>query len=312
MDRFVKSFMGKSVVESNLKRLEAFLNAERGFLLITAHSPDIVIDDEINLCRDLLADIKAKKLGYIPLRYKYVKENEIVYQHGFFISNSESGKDNFLIKAKSLCKKHTEEPALYVEKGKAYWLYPDGTITLFGDSIGTLEEIRNFWVKRINDNDFMFDSFESLYPINSFGLNAAHNWGELFSNLHNGMNQETVAYIDNEDYICKTSFIGTAAGLEIWICKNKNITSPHFFFWNSDQTICGCIKLETAEYLEQGKYKDKLNFARKRHLTAFLKANSKNFIGLTNWQVVIGAWNTSNPQNPVDLSLTMPNYIELK
>lgn len=39
---------------------------------------------------------------------------------------------------------------------------------------------------------------------------------------------------------------------------------------------------------------------------------AKNFPGLSNWQVVIGMWNSSNPQKQVDLDQLIPDYSCIK
>lgn len=96
--------------------------------------------------------------------------------------------------------------------------------------------------------------------------------------------------------------------IEIWVWPNEGGYEPHFHFWNTDRTIDGCIKLETNEYFPHGRYRSTLNSKQRKMLVKFLNSPAKNFPGLTNWNVVIGMWNSSNSQKPVDLDAPMPDY----
>ena len=96
--------------------------------------------------------------------------------------------------------------------------------------------------------------------------------------------------------------------IEIWVWPNEGGYEPHFHFWNADRTIDGCIKLETNDYFPHGKYTSTLNSKQRKMLVKFLSSPSKNFPGLANWNVVIGMWNSSNPQKQVDLDAPMPDY----
>lgn len=124
--------------------------------------------------------------------------------------------------------------------------------------------------------------------------------------------KELYGAIINEQAAYEMAQVGKAGGVEIWVWPREGGYTPHFHFWNTDKTISGCIKLESSEYFEHGQYKSKLDTHQRRQLVAFLKANSKNFPGLTNWQTIIGIWNSSNPQKTIDLNTPMPNYLELK
>lgn len=179
----VKSFMGKSVVESTLKRVETHLDPQRGFFVISTHLTGMSEEEEINRVRELRQYLSSStpRLGYIPLRGKYTRSDngEIEYEHSFFVPNP--GIKDFKEKALELGKKYNQESVLYCEEGKVYFLYQNGSLEYVGDHLQNVEEINQYWSKLKKGKDRRkFWAFESLYPMNSFGLNAAHNWGELF------------------------------------------------------------------------------------------------------------------------------------
>lgn len=177
--QFAKSFMGKSVIGRSLSRVWKHLDFDKGFFIISAHLNGMAEAAEIKTATVLLVDIIAMKLGYIPLRGVYdYKNGETRYEHCFFVSNN--GSPDFKQKALTLCKKYNQPSVLFAEKRKVYILYSDGKIEFIGDAEINNETLRTYWIrlKRLSQTECYF-AFESLYPINSFGLNAAHNWGEL-------------------------------------------------------------------------------------------------------------------------------------
>lgn len=180
--KFAKSFMGKSVVESTMERVKTHLNSEKGFFIISTHLPGMKEDDEIKRARTLTQELKERGLGYIALRGKYTREDtgEVEYEHSFFVPNP--GTNNFKEIAKELCKLYGQESLVFAEKGEAYFLYQSGELSApIGKCIGKVDELNEYWSKLKKGKDRRkFWAFESLYPINSFGLNAARNWGELF------------------------------------------------------------------------------------------------------------------------------------
>ena len=177
----VKSFMGKSVVESTLNRVKKHLDSEKGFFIISTHLPNMDEETEVKRAKSLVEELKQRGLGYIPLRGKYTREDtgEIEYEHSFFIPNT--GMGDFKGIAKELCKNYGQESVVFAEKGKAYFLDSNGSMSLLGESVGEVEELNQFWSRLKKGRDKKrFWAFESLYPMSNFALNAAHNWGELF------------------------------------------------------------------------------------------------------------------------------------
>ena len=89
----VKSFMGKSVVESSLNRVKKHLDSEKGFFIISTHLPNMDEETEVKRAKALVEELKQRGLGYIPLRGKYTREDtgEIEYEHSFFIPNTGRG-----------------------------------------------------------------------------------------------------------------------------------------------------------------------------------------------------------------------------
>ena len=84
----VKSFMGKSVVESTLNRVKKHLDSEKGFFIISTHLPKMDEETEVKRAKALVEELKQRGLGYIPLRGKYTREDtcETEYEHSFFIA----------------------------------------------------------------------------------------------------------------------------------------------------------------------------------------------------------------------------------
>lgn len=177
----VKSFMGKSVVESTLNRVKKHLDSEKGFFIISTHLPNMTEETEIKKAKALVEELKQRGLGYIPLRGKYTREDtgDIEYEHSFFIPNT--GIGDFKRITQELCKNYGQESVVFAEKGKAYFLDSNGNMSLLGNAVGEVEELNQFWSKLKKGKDRKkFWAFESLYPMSNFTLNAAHNWGELF------------------------------------------------------------------------------------------------------------------------------------
>ena len=99
----VKSFKGKSAVESTLNRVKKHLDSDRGFFIISTHLPGMNEETEVKRAKALVEELKQRGLGYIPLRGKYTREDngEIEYEHSFFIPNT--GMGDFKGIAKELC-----------------------------------------------------------------------------------------------------------------------------------------------------------------------------------------------------------------
>lgn len=127
--------------------------------------------------------------------------------------------------------------------------------------------------------------------------------GQIEKELYQSIIDERTAY--------EMAQVGVAVGLELWVWPKEGGYVPHFHFWTVDRKIGGCLKLESAEYFKHGKHQSELGSHQRRQLCEFLQKPAKNFPGLTNWQVVLGMWNSSNPQAQVDLNQQMPNYKEL-
>ena len=181
-NRLVKSFMGKSIVELTLHRVEKHLKQCSGFFVVSYHTPNMQEDEEIRRASKLRVELSKLGLKYIPLRCKYTKnDGSVEYEHSFFVLNLET--PNFKGLCITLCRACEQKYLLYAENGEAYILDVTGSLKLLSDNANSIDYISEYLLelKRTKEQDktWLHCLIESLYSSNSFGLNAAHNCGEL-------------------------------------------------------------------------------------------------------------------------------------
>lgn len=90
---------------------------------------------------------------------------------------------------------------------------------------------------------------------------------------------------------------------------------PHFYFYNREKEVEGCIRLDKAEYFDHNRYNARLNSKEKKNLNIWLKSNHTPFqafdINLTVYNYMIILWQDNNKDYPMKPQ-PMPDYTKLK
>lgn len=90
---------------------------------------------------------------------------------------------------------------------------------------------------------------------------------------------------------------------------------PHFHIWDSNsngQNFHTCIRLDKAEYFHHTGKESILNASLRKDLCETLKEKPKDARFDSYWDILVFQWNISNPGKEIAITLTMPDYTQLK
>lgn len=94
---------------------------------------------------------------------------------------------------------------------------------------------------------------------------------------------------------------------------------PHFYI-QSENFDC-CIMIYNNEYITYGSHKDILLDCQSKALEEWMNQDNRRFLGLTNWEVLVMAWEFANPDSDFkptsaleskDLLSKKPDYSTIK
>ena len=110
--------------------------------------------------------------------------------------------------------------------------------------------------------------------------------------------------------------LGTTKNIEVYVHTDDSGDIPHFhvrkYGKNNNFEWEVCIKFESAEYFEHGRYKGKLPKSVTSELDSMLRTVNMRRRGLTYWQSAVDDWNNNNSKKFLNPDLEQPDYTKLK